>query len=88
MKKTASTRRTTALRMDTVARVNQAGQLLVRAAAVLDQVPKDEVKLLEEIAGGSLPAGIRTLLNAAMKVDKSLAGAVATVSAHGSGHEP
>lgn len=70
----------TALHPDTLARVNQAGQLLVRAAAALDQVPAGELQKLEAIAGGPLPAGIRNLLQAALKADPSLAQPVSTIA--------
>ena len=67
------------LNMDTISRVNAVGQLLVRAAATLDQVPDVELAKLEAIAGGPLQQGLRTLLQAAIKVDPTLAAAAATV---------
>ncbi|MES2784673.1 MAG: hypothetical protein V4684_04360 [Pseudomonadota bacterium] len=61
------------LSMDTRSRVATVGQLLIRAAAELQKVPPEELAELEKIVGGPLPAGVRTLLDAALKIDPSLA---------------
>ena len=66
---------------DTLRRVNNVGQLLVRAGAVLDKVPDSELDQLEALIGLNLQLCLRALLQATVTADPSLAAAAASIDA-------